>query len=108
MVDVGGGDIFLLLPWVLLERGAPVDGHKAVGFDLLAIKRLLEQVRTEGGGKLSKTMLPMGGRSLSKGTMSEQASEESSTFLVDLDLAELFLPSTKMLITFTFFSQPVG
>ena len=97
MVDARGGDIFLLLPRVLLEEGASVDGRRAVGLDLLAVGRLLERVQVEGGGELSKTMLPMGGRLFSKGTMSEQASEESLPFLADLDLAELFLPSTEIL-----------
>ena len=77
MVDAGGGDVFLLLPRVLLERGASVDGYGVVGLDLLIVGRLLERVQAEGGGELSKTILPMG-RPPSKGTMSEQVSEESS------------------------------
>ena len=71
VVDVGGGDVFLLLPRVLLEGGASVDGRGAAGLDLLAIGCLLERARAKGGGELSKTMLPTGRRSLSKGTMSE-------------------------------------
>ena len=66
------------------------------------------QVRVEGGGEPSKTMLPMGGRSLSKIIMFEQVSEESSPFLANLDLVELFLASTGAFITFTLFSQPLG
>ena len=58
MVDAGGGDVFLLLPRVLLEGGALADDRRAVGIDLPAVGRLLERVRAEGGGELSKTMLP--------------------------------------------------
>ena len=57
-MDEGGGDIFLLLPRVLLERGASVDGCGAAGLGLPVVGRLLEWVRAEGGGELSKTMLP--------------------------------------------------
>ena len=88
------GDVFLLLPRVLLEEGALVDSRRAADLDLLAMGRILERVRVEGGGELFKTIFPMEGRPLSKGTTSEQALEESSPFLVDLGLAEPFLPST--------------
>ena len=108
VVDAGGGDVFLLLPRVLLEGGALVDGYRVVKLNLLAVGRMLGWVRVEGGGVFFKTILPMGGRPLSKGTTSEQASKKSSPFLVDLGLAEPFLPSTGMFITFIFFSQPVG
>ena len=108
VVDTGGRDVFLLLPRVLLEGGASVDDHKVVNLDLLAVGRALGQVRVEGGGVLLETILPMGGRPLSKGTMSEQASEKSTPFLVDLGLAEPFLPGTGIFITFIFFSQLVG
>ena len=107
MVGAGGRDFYLLLPQVLLEGGASIDGCGVAGLDLLAVGRLLEQARAKGG-ELSKTMLPTGGRSLSKGTMSEQATEESSPFLADVDLAKPFLLGTEMFITFTFFSQPMG
>ena len=83
MVDVGGGDVFLLLPWVLLERGASSDSHGVVGLDFPTVEHLLERVRAEGGRELYKTMLPTRGRSPSKGTMFEQVSEESSLFLGD-------------------------
>ena len=94
MVVGSGGDVFLLLPRVLLEGGASVKGRRAADLDLLAVGRILEWVRVEGGGELFKTIFPMEGRPLSKGTTSEQALEESSPFLVDLGLAEPFLPST--------------
>ena len=84
MVDKGGGDVFLLLPRVLLERGVSVDGCGVEGLGLPAVRRLLERVRAEGGGELSRTMLPMRGRPPSQGTMLEQVLEESSPFLVDL------------------------
>ena len=104
MVDIGGGEVFLLLPRVLLEGGVSVDSCKAVNLDLLVVGRMLEQVRAEGGEDPSKTILPMGGRLLLKGTTSEQASEVSPPILAELDLAEPFLPGTGMFITFTFFS----
>ena len=97
-----------MLPRVLLEGGASIDNRGAVNLDLVVVGRMLERVRVEGGREPSKTILPMGGRPLSKGTTSEQASEESPPFLEDLDLAEPFLLGTGMFITFTFFSQPVG
>ena len=37
MVDVGGEDVFLLLPWVLLEGRALADSCGVVGIDLPAI-----------------------------------------------------------------------
>ena len=61
VVDTRGGEVFLLLPRVLLEGGAFVDSRGAVNLDLLVVGRTLEQVRAEGGGKPSKTILPMGG-----------------------------------------------
>ena len=70
--------------------------------------RTLEWVWVEAGGRLSKTILLMVGRPLSKGTTSEKASEESPPFLVDLGLAEIFLLGMGVFITFTFFSQPGG
>ena len=104
MVVDAGGDVFLLLPCVLLEGGALVDGSRTADLDLLAVGCTLEQVWAERGGELSKTISPMGGRPLSKGTMPEQASKELSPFLADLGLVEPFLPGTKMFITFIFFS----
>ena len=71
VVDVEGIDVFLLLPRVLLEGGASVDGCEVANLDLLAVGRMLEWVLAKGGGELSKTILPMGGRPLSKGTTSE-------------------------------------
>ena len=94
MVVGSGGDVFLLLPRVLLEGGASVKGRRAADLDLLAVGRILERVRVEGGGELFKTIFPMEGRPLSKGTTSEQTLKESSPFLVDLGLVEPFLPST--------------
>ena len=55
MVVGAEGDVFLLLPRVLLEEGALVDSHRAADLDLLVVGRTLEQVRSEGGGELSKT-----------------------------------------------------
>ena len=112
MVDVGGGDVLLLLPRVLLEGGVSADGRGAVGLNLLAVRRLLERVQAREGGELSKTMLPMRGRTPLKGTMSEQVLEKSSPFLADLGLVdqgvELFFKGTEMFVTFTLFSQPIG
>ena len=71
VVDVEGIDVFLLLPRVLLEGGASVDGCEVANLDLLAVGRMLEWVLAKGGGELSKTLLPMGGRLLSKGITSE-------------------------------------
>ena len=108
VVDIGGGEVFLLLPRVLLEGRASIDGCEAMNLNLLVVGCMLERVRVEGGGELSKTILPMGGRPLLKGTTSKQASKESPPFLVDLGLAKPFLPGTGMFITFTFFFEPVG
>ena len=71
VVDAGEGDVFLLLPYVLLERGATVDDYKVVNLDLLAVGHMLGWVWAEGGGMLLKTILPMGGRPLSKGITSK-------------------------------------
>ena len=71
VVDVEGRDVFLLLPRVLLEGGALVDGCEVANLDLLAVGHMLEWVLAKGGGELSKTLLPMGGRLLLKGTTSE-------------------------------------
>ena len=108
VVDTGGGEVFLVLPRVLLEGGELVGGHRAADLDLLAVGHMLEWVWAEGGGDPFKTVLPLGGRLLSKGTMFEQASEESPPFLAKLGLAKPFLLGKRMFITFTFFSQPVG
>ena len=107
-VAAGKGKVFLLLPRVLLERGALVDDRGVVNLGLLAVGRTLEWVLVEAGGGLSKTTLLMVGRPLSKGTTPEKASKESPPFLVDLGLAELFLLGMGVFITFTFFSQPGG
>ena len=68
MADGGGRDVFLLLLQVLLEGGASVDGCGAkglglptVGLGLPTVGRRLKQVRAEGGGEPSRTILPMGG-----------------------------------------------
>ena len=108
VVGTGGGEIFILLPRVLRERGASVGDRRVADLDLLAIGRTLERVRAERGGEPFKTILPIEGRLLSNGTTFEQALEESPPYLPDLGLAEPFLPGTGMFITFTFFSQPVG
>ena len=44
MADKGGGDVFLLLPWVLPERGVDVDGRGVEGLGLPIVGRLLEWV----------------------------------------------------------------
>ena len=75
VVDAGGGDVFLLLPCVLLEGGAMVNGCKVVNLDLLAVGHMLGRVWAEGGGMLLKTILPMGGRLLSKGITSKRSEE---------------------------------
>lgn len=62
MADESGGDVFLLLPQVLLKEGAHVDGRGVEGLGLPVVGRLLERVRVEGGGELLRAMLPMGGR----------------------------------------------
>ena len=112
MVDGAGGDVFLLLPRVLLEGGALANSSGAMGLDLLIIGRLLEGVQVEEGGSLSKTLLLMGGRSPLKGTMPEQVLKKSSPFLADLSLvdwgAELFFTDIEMFVTFTLFFQLVG
>ena len=61
MENGAGGDVFFLLPWVLLEGGASRVGLGAEGLGLLVIECLLERVRVEVGGGLTRTMLPMGG-----------------------------------------------
>ena len=66
-----GGNVFLLLPQVLLEGGASTDGHGAAGLDLPMVGHLLKLVRTEGGEEPYKTMLPMEGRPPLKGTISK-------------------------------------
>ena len=47
MADVGGGDVFLFLPWVLLKGGAY--GRGVVGLDLLAIGHLLQASMSRRG-----------------------------------------------------------
>ena len=116
MADGGGGYVFLLLPRVLLEGGASMDGLKdglrmeVIG--LLAVEHLLEQVRAEGGRELSRTMLPIGGRPPLYVTRSEQVSKETSLLLADLGLSvqdtKPFFAGIGRFITFTFFSQPEG
>ena len=108
MADKGGGDVFLLLPRILLEKGVFVDGSRMEGLGLPAVGHLLERVRVEGAGELLRTMLPMGGRPPLYGTMLEQVSEESLSLLVDLGLAdrdiEPFFAGTRRFTTFIFFS----
>jgi len=60
VADGVGGDVFLLLPQVLLEGGAFTDGLGAEGLGLLAVEYLLEWVQAEGGGELLRIMLPIG------------------------------------------------
>lgn len=60
MANWAGGDVFLLLPLVLLEGRASMDGFGIRGLDLATIERLLKRVRAKGGRELSRTMLPMG------------------------------------------------
>lgn len=75
MADGADGDVFLLLPQVLLEGGASTNGLGAKGLGLLVVERLLEQVRAEGGEELLRTMLPMGERPPPYGTRPEQVLE---------------------------------
>ena len=112
MTDGIGGDVFLLLPCVLLEGGASTNEFDVGGLGLASVKRLLERVLIEGGGELSSTMLSMGGRPSLYGTISEQVSDESSPLLVDLGLANRdakhFFVGVGRFTTFIFFSQPGG
>ena len=66
---------------------ASIDGFGVERLGLPAVERLLEQVRAEGGGELSRNILPIRRRPPLYGIISEQVSEESSPFLVDLGLA---------------------
>ena len=108
MANEAGGDVFLLLPQVLLEGGASMDGFGVGGLGLPIVERLLEQGRAELRGELFRTILPMGGRPPLHGMISEQVSEESSPFLVDLGLVvrdtEPFFVGVGRFTTFTFFS----
>ena len=58
MADEARGDVFLLLPRVLLERGASIDGFNVGGLGLVVVNRLLEQVLTVGGGELTSIQIP--------------------------------------------------
>lgn len=105
MVDKGGGDVFLLLPEVLLEGGES-EGYLGMGgLDLVAADPLVERV-------LSRTMLPIGRRLSLLGIMSKQTSETLSLILTGLDLVDLetkpFFVGAGMFTTFTFFSQLEG
>ena len=108
MADVAGSNVFLLLPWVLLEGGASTDGFGVGGLGLPAVERLLEPIPAEGGGELSRTILPIGGRLPLYGMISEQVLEESSPFLADIVLVvrdtEPFFVGTRRFTTFIFFS----
>ena len=108
MADVADSDVFLLLPWVLLEGGASIDGFGVGGLGLPAVERLLEPIPAEGGGELSRTILPIGGRLPLYGMISEQVLEESSPFLADIVLVvrdiEPFFVGTRRFTTFIFFS----
>ena len=112
MADGASGDVFLLLPRVLLEGGTSTDGLGVEGLDLFAIEHLLERVQAEGGGELLRTMPLIEGRPPLYGTKQEQVSEKSSPLLADLDLAvrdiEPFFTCVRRFTTFTFFSQPGG
>ena len=48
VAEKSGGDIFLLLPQVLLEGGASMDDHGAAGLGLLAVRRLLNEYEQKG------------------------------------------------------------
>ena len=78
-----------------------MDGRGVVDLGLLTAGRALERVQAEEGGKPFKTIRPIEGRSLSKGTT-------SPPFLADLGLTVSFLPDARRFIIFTFFSQPGG
>ena len=87
MANGADGDVFLLLLRVLLEGQGSMDGFGVGGLSLSTVERLLERVRAEERGELSRTILPIGGRPPLYGMMSKQVSEESSPFLADLGLA---------------------
>ena len=53
---MGGGEAFLLLPHVLLEGEASVDGRGVVNLDLLGMERTLKRVWVEEAGEPSKTI----------------------------------------------------
>ena len=59
MANEAGGDVFLLLPQVLLEGGASMDGFSVGGLDLATVERLLNRVEAEGTIEILRTMLPM-------------------------------------------------
>ena len=44
MANGAGGDVFLLLPRVLLEGGASMTGLRVESLGLFAVERLLERV----------------------------------------------------------------
>ena len=67
-----------------------MDGYGAVDLDLLAAGRALERIQTKERGE-----------PLLKGIT-------ATPFLVDLGLAEPFLPGVERFVIFTFFSQPRG
>lgn len=61
-VNEAEGDVFLLLPWVLLE-GEASKGYLGIkGLDLATADLLMERALAEGGGVLSSIMLPIEGR----------------------------------------------
>ena len=56
MAEAQGGDVFLLLPRVLLEGGASVDGCEVVCFDLPAVEHVVGRVRALEGEESCRTM----------------------------------------------------
>ena len=58
MGDGAGGDVFLLLPWVLLEGGASKDCLGMGGLGWVVANLLVEWALVEGG-VLLRTMLLM-------------------------------------------------
>ena len=76
-----------------------MDDRGVVDLGLLTASCALERVQAEERGEPFKTIRPIGGRSLSKGTT-------SPPFFVDLGLVGPFLPGAERFVIFTFCSQP--
>ena len=107
------GEVFLLLPQVLLEGRASEGYFNSEGLGLTTIDFMVEQVLI-AGGVLSRMILPIRGRSPTYGTISKQTSRVLIAmplpFLENLVLATikakpLFGADGKGFKTFTFLSQ---
>ena len=106
-----------MLLQVLLEGGASEGYFSSGGLGLTTIDFVVEQVLTVGGGVLSRMILPMGGRSPTYGTISEQTSRVliamplpflENLVLASIEAEPLFGADGKGFKTFTFLSQLGG